>query len=60
VPRDQGRGEDPVRPVLHRDRGTALPNPTASAADIERAALDVVGRFDLTRPVRLLGVRAEF
>ncbi|MCS7478092.1 DNA polymerase IV [Umezawaea endophytica] len=41
-------------------RSTTLPNPTRSTTDIERAALDVTNRFDLTRPVRLLGVRAEF
>ncbi len=37
-----------------------LPAPTRSADDIERAALTVLTRFTLDRPVRLLGVRVEF
>ncbi|WP_285509518.1 DNA polymerase IV [Actinokineospora sp. NBRC 105648] len=41
-------------------RSTTLPAPTHDPADIETAALTVLERFDLTRPVRLLGVRAEF
>ncbi|MFI9454179.1 DNA polymerase IV [Amycolatopsis sp. NPDC052450] len=37
-----------------------LPAPTSDPAEIEKAALAVLGMFDLGRPVRLLGVRAEF
>jgi len=36
-----------------------LPAPTTAVGDIEQAALQVLGRFELTRPVRLLGVRLE-
>jgi hypothetical protein len=37
--------------------------PTGATDDhevIEQAALDVLERFDLSRPVRLLGVRVEY
>jgi DNA polymerase IV len=34
-----------------------LPEPTTDVAEIERAALVVLDRFEITRPVRLLGVR---
>lgn len=37
-----------------------LPSPTSDTTDIERAALAVLDLFDLSRPVRLLGVRVEF
>ncbi|MGW4485206.1 DNA polymerase IV [Amycolatopsis sp. NPDC004368] len=37
-----------------------LPEPTSDAAAIGRAAREVLGMFTLGRPVRLLGVRAEF
>ncbi|MEU4672747.1 DNA polymerase IV [Amycolatopsis sp. NPDC023774] len=37
-----------------------LPEPTSDAAAIGRAAREVLGMFALGRPVRLLGVRAEF
>jgi DNA polymerase-4 len=37
-----------------------LPEPTSDAAELDRAALRVLDMFELTRPVRLLGVRAEF
>jgi DNA polymerase-4 len=33
--------------------------PTADVAEIERAAVVVLDKFDLDRPVRLLGVRAD-
>ena len=33
--------------------------PTTDLAEIERAALIVLDKFDLDRPVRLLGVRAD-
>jgi DNA polymerase-4 len=35
------------------------PAPTTDAAEVERWALHVLELFDLTRPVRLLGVRVE-
>ena len=34
-----------------------LPQPTTDPAEVARAALVVLDRFELTRPVRLLGVR---
>ena len=40
--------------------GRKLPEPTRDVAIIVEAALEALGRFDLDRPVRLLGVRAEF
>ncbi|GLZ29418.1 DNA polymerase IV [Lentzea sp. NBRC 105346] len=47
-------------PFFTQTRSMTLPSPTTDPADIERAALAVVDRFELSRPVRLLGVRAEF
>ncbi|MEC3981721.1 DNA polymerase IV [Amycolatopsis sp. H20-H5] len=41
-------------------RSVTLDAPTGAAADIEQAALRVLALFELNRPVRLLGVRAEF
>ena len=38
---------------------TTLATPTVESADVERAALTVLDRFPLLRPVRLLGVRVE-
>ncbi len=38
---------------------TTLVAPTVDSADVERAALAVLDRFPLVRPVRLLGVRVE-
>jgi DNA polymerase-4 len=43
-----------------RTRVTTLPAPTTDADDIVRAAVGLLDRFELNRPVRLLGVRAEF
>jgi DNA polymerase-4 len=37
-----------------------LPEPTQDPAAIETAALAALDRFTARRPVRLLGVRAEF
>jgi DNA polymerase-4 len=37
-----------------------LEEPTSDAAKLEAAALEVLGRFSPGRPVRLVGVRAEF
>lgn len=47
-------------PFVTRTRSITLPAPTTAAADIERAALSALDHFELSRPVRLLGVRAEF
>ncbi|MGH3433488.1 MAG: DNA polymerase IV [Thermocrispum sp.] len=47
-------------PFFTHTRSAKLPAPTSSAADLERAALDVLRRFERDRPIRLLGVRAEF
>ncbi len=43
-----------------RTKVTTLRPPTTDVAEIERAALSVVARFPLDRPIRLLGVRVEF
>ncbi len=42
-----------------RTKITKLAAPTTDAAEVQRAALAVLDRFELTRPVRLLGVRVE-
>jgi nucleotidyltransferase/DNA polymerase involved in DNA repair len=47
-------------PFLTYSRGVALPEPTRDPAAIEAAALAALERFTSRRPVRLLGVRAEF
>jgi len=43
-----------------RTRITTLPAPSQDGADVARAAVALLERFELTRPVRLLGVRVEF
>lgn len=40
-------------------RDLSLSRPTAAALDIERAAVACLGRIRMTRPVRLLGVKAS-
>jgi DNA polymerase-4 len=40
-----------------RTKISKLPEPTTDPAEVARAALVVLERFELTRPVRLLGVR---
>ena len=40
-----------------RTKISKLPLPTADPAEVSRMAAVVLGRFELTRPVRLLGVR---
>jgi DNA polymerase-4 len=40
--------------------GRKLPAPTRDVADVVDAAREALSRFDLDRPVRLLGVRVEF
>jgi DNA polymerase-4 len=47
-------------PFITLTRSMTLAGPTCDAAEIERAALEVLDKFEHTRPIRLLGVRAEF
>jgi DNA polymerase-4 len=47
-------------PFTTRSHGTTLPAPTTDAAVLEATALDLLDRFTSSRPVRLVGVRAEF
>ncbi|RSD09319.1 DNA polymerase IV [Amycolatopsis eburnea] len=47
-------------PFLTHTHSITLPEPTSDAAELDRAAREVLGMFELTRAVRLLGVRAEF
>jgi DNA polymerase IV len=47
-------------PFTTRTRSMTLPEPTSDAAKLEAAALEVLARFTPGRPVRLVGVRAEF
>lgn len=43
-----------------RTRSRTLPAPTRAPRDIRAAALDVLARFPLDRPIRMLTVRLEF
>jgi DNA polymerase-4 len=47
-------------PFFTHTRSITLPSPTDDAAALTEAALEVLAKFDLDRPIRLLGVRAEF
>jgi DNA polymerase-4 len=47
-------------PFFTSTHGAALPEPSDDADAIEAAAMTALSKFDLDRPVRLLGVRAEF
>ncbi len=47
-------------PFITETHGVTLSVPSSEAAVISRAAADALGRFTGRRPVRLLGVRAEF
>ena len=47
-------------PFITETHGVTLSSPSSDAAVIERAARDALERFTGRRPVRLLGVRAEF
>jgi DNA polymerase-4 len=47
-------------PFVTETHGVTLPVPSSDASVIQRAAADALGRFTGRRPVRLLGVRAEF
>jgi nucleotidyltransferase/DNA polymerase involved in DNA repair len=48
------------RPFFTATHGVPLGAPTADQAEIEHAAVAALGKFPDRRPVRLLGVRAEF
>ena len=48
------------RPFFTSTHGVPLAAPTADKAEIEAAALAALDKFTDRRPVRLLGVRAEF
>jgi DNA polymerase-4 len=47
-------------PFFTSTHGAKLPEPTRDERTIVTAALEALERFELDRPVRLLGVRAEF
>ena len=47
------------RPFTTRQRSLTLPEPTGEADDLAAAAVALLERFDRTRTVRLIGVRAE-
>jgi DNA polymerase-4 len=47
-------------PFTTRTRSTTLAEPTSDPATIEATALDLLDRFTARRPVRLVGVRADF
>jgi len=47
-------------PFLTHTHSVGLESPTTEAGAIEKAALAALDRFTERRPVRLLGVRAEF
>lgn len=47
-------------PFTTQTRTRSLTEPTTESTAIEQAALEALGRFTTRRPVRLLGVRAEF
>ena len=46
-------------PFFTQTHGVALEQPTLDPSELERGAQIALDRFDLDRPVRLLGVRAE-
>jgi nucleotidyltransferase/DNA polymerase involved in DNA repair len=48
------------RPFFTATHGVPLDSPTSDLAEIERAALVALEKFADRRPVRLLGVRADF
>ena len=47
-------------PFFTSTRSSTLKSPTTDLSALEATALEVLERFDHERPVRLLGVRAEF
>jgi DNA polymerase-4 len=46
-------------PFFTQTHGVSLTEPTHDPADLDRGAQAALERFDLDRPVRLLGIRAE-
>lgn len=46
-------------PFFTTTHGGTLPEPSSDPSEVEAAALRALERFDLDRPVRLLGVRVE-
>jgi DNA polymerase-4 len=47
-------------PFFTKQHGVKLAEPTQDAAMIEAGSRAALARFELDRPVRLLGVRGEF
>jgi DNA polymerase-4 len=47
-------------PFFTHTRSMTLPSPTSDEGLLVKGALEVLGRFTMDRPIRLLGVRAEF
>jgi DNA polymerase-4 len=47
-------------PFLTQQRSVKQQEPTREVAAIEAGALEALGRFEMGRKVRLLGVRGEF
>jgi DNA polymerase-4 len=47
-------------PFITETHGVTLASPSSEPAVISQAAAEALGRFTGRRPVRLLGVRAEF
>jgi hypothetical protein len=47
-------------PFITETHGVTLASPSSDAAVISQGAADALERFTGRRPVRLLGVRAEF
>ena len=47
-------------PFVTHQHAVTLAAPTTEERAIEACAQDALARFDLNRPVRLLGVRGEF
>jgi DNA polymerase-4 len=47
-------------PFFTKQHGVKLGNPTRDEKEIQMGASAALGKFELTRPIRLLGVRAEF
>jgi len=47
------------KPFFTSTHGVPLPEPTLESDALEAGALAALAKFDLDRPVRLLGVRVE-
>jgi DNA polymerase-4 len=48
------------RPFITKTRSVTLPAPTTDETELEQGAHAALAKLELTRPVRLIGVRAEF